>query len=228
MSQNYQINVAIVTTEDAQGKDTQEYADDFYVDQGYYDNGAKGGTLYLIDLDNREIYMCNVGTMNRYITDSRLEDILDEGYTYVSEEEYYSCIQAMIRETYLWLEKGIPEGQYNYNEDTGAISRYRSITPMEAAIAFVVALAAALLTAVFVVGKYRLKIGLYKEQLQDRSRLKLTRKEDIFLSQTVTTRRIPRNPPPSSGGGRRGGGGGNRTTIHSTGGRSFGGGGRKF
>lgn len=225
ISKAYDMNILVVTTDDAQGKDARDYADDYYMDNGYYDNEAKGGTLYLIDMDNREVYMCNAGDMIYYITDSRREDVLDAGYDQVANGEYYACIANMMGETVHWLERGIPADQYTYDEETGEIVRYRSIRPFEWGIAIVLALAAGGAAAGAVIGKYRMKWNPYKYPVKEKSSIRITGKEDRFVNQVVTTRVIPKNPPPSSDGG----GGGGQTTIHtSSGGGTFSGGGRGF
>ena len=223
---DHDLNMIILTIDDAEGKDSRDYADDFYENNGFYGNGAKGGTLFLIDMDNREVYMSNSGDMSYYITDKRRESVLDAaGYDRLKNQEYASCMEDMMDETLRWVEKGIPADQYTYDEATGKIVRYRSIRPFEWVIAAVIALVSAAAACGGVIGKYRLKWGGYKYPYRDKSKVTLKRKEDRFMNQVVTTRRIPRNPPPSSGGG----GGGGRTTIHtSSGGGSFSGGGRKF
>lgn len=224
ISEAYDMNILVVTTADAEGKDARDYADDYYMDNGYYDNGAKGGTLYLIDMDNREVYMCNAGDMIYYITDDRREDVLDAGYDQVANGEYSAGIANMMGETVHWLERGIPADQYTYDEETGEIVRYRSIRPFEWVIAVILALAAGGIAVGSVIGKYRMKWNPYTYPVKEKSRIKLTKKEDRFVNQIVTTRKIPKNPPPSSGDG-----GGSQTTIHtSSGGGTFSGGGRGF
>ena len=47
----------IVTTNDAQGATAQEYADDYYDEHGFGIGANKTGVLFLIDMDNREVYI---------------------------------------------------------------------------------------------------------------------------------------------------------------------------
>ena len=55
------LDLVVVTTNEADGKSTEAYADDFY-DQGGYGYGAKkSGVLYLIDMDNRRIHVSTAG-----------------------------------------------------------------------------------------------------------------------------------------------------------------------
>ena len=241
ISREYDMNILVVTTVDAEGKNARDYADDYYMNHGYYDNGAKGGTLYLIDMDNREIYMCNTGDMSRFITDVRREDVLDAGYEQVANGEYHDCIANMMSETVHWLERGIPSDQYTYEEETEKPVSCRSITFFEWAMALVLALAAGCIAVGIVRRRYRTKWSSYKYPMKEKSRITITGKEDRLVNQVVTTRVIHRNPPPPSGGGRgnhmpthaSSGGrgfssGGSRTTTHtSSSGGSFSGSGRK-
>ena len=69
----------------------KSYADDFYMDNGYYDNGMDGGILFLIDMDNRQVWISTAHDMRYYLTDERLEDVIDAGYEELTEEKYALC-----------------------------------------------------------------------------------------------------------------------------------------
>ena len=47
----------VVTTNDAQGSTAQEYADDYYDEHGFGIGENKTGVLFLIDMDNRKVYI---------------------------------------------------------------------------------------------------------------------------------------------------------------------------
>ena len=47
-----QMDIVIVTTDDAQGKTSQAYADDFYDYNGFGEGSDNTGVLLLIDMDN--------------------------------------------------------------------------------------------------------------------------------------------------------------------------------
>ena len=74
-------DIFAVTTSDAQGKSAMAYADDFYDGLTTEDSD---GILVLIDMDNREIYLSTCGKAIRYLTDSRIDSILDDGFDHVS------------------------------------------------------------------------------------------------------------------------------------------------
>ena len=50
LAENFNMNFVILTTDDAEGKEAEVYADDFYMDNGFYDDGKDGGAIYIIDM----------------------------------------------------------------------------------------------------------------------------------------------------------------------------------
>ena len=66
-SEEWDMNFLAVTTEDAEGKSSREYADDFY-DTCFPDASEEDGVLYLIDMENREIYLSASGEAIRYLS----------------------------------------------------------------------------------------------------------------------------------------------------------------
>ena len=183
-------------------------------------------------MDNRELYIAPVGTMNRFLTDKRWNTILDDAYEGASNGDYAASAEAFLAGVRKYYTAGIPGGQYNYDRDTGKISVYRSITWPEAVLALAVALLAAISPCIGVRNRYAMK----KERRQAENYLKAYRADcrfrfsantDNLVNKTVTHIVIPKN----TSSGHSGGGGGSssgRSTTHSSGGRSYGGGGRKF
>ena len=225
--EQWDMNFLMVTTDDADGKSAMEYADDFY-DAQFPEESEEDGILCLIDMDNREIYLSTSGTAIRYLTDSRIESILDEAYEYVVEGDYYGTFVTFIEETEGYLIKGIPSDQYNYDVDTGEIDDYQEpmrLTLGEFLFAFVAALIPAGVTIGIIKAKYQLKFEDFHYDAYTDSDVQLSVKSDRLVNTFVTHRRIPKNDGHSGGSG----GGGSRSSVHrSSSGRSHGGGGRKF
>ena len=226
-AEQWDMNFLMVTTDDADGKSAMEYADDFY-DAQFPEESEEDGILYLIDMDNREIYLSTSGMAIRYLTDSRIESILDEAYEYVVEGDYYGTFVTFIEETEGYLTKGIQSDQYNYDVETGEIDYYREpmgITFGEFIFAFVAALIPAGITIGIIKAKYQLKFEDFHYDAYTDSDVRLSVKSDRLVNTFVTHRRIPKNDGHSGGSG----GGGSRSSVHrSSSGRSHGGGGRKF
>ncbi len=214
-------DIMAATTADAAGKDATAYTELMFDQNCISDDGV----ICMIDMDNREIVLRTFGKAIFYLTDERIDGILDEAWEAVSDGSYKECLQLMLTGCGRAFEQGIPKDQYTYDEDTGEIIPYkkpRRITPLEAVVALVAALAAGGITAAAIIGKYRLKWGGYTYSCRENGSLTLTDRKDTLVNQVVTHRRIPRDPPKSSSGG-------SRSTVHKgVGGRTSGGGSRKF
>ena len=215
-------DIFAVTTDNANGKTTMAYADDFYDEKTSEDSN---GFLVLIDMDNREIYISTSGKAIRYLTDSRIEAVLDAGYNFVSNGIYEACLSAMISKVDEYYEAGIPEDQYNYDVETGAISKYRTVTWMEAWPIAILAIGVGFGIYFGVQRSYSIKGGKYEYPFQKYGEVKLRVKEDQFLHKSVTHHRIQ----TSSSGSSSSHSSSHRSSTHrSSSGRSHGGGGRKF
>lgn len=229
LSDDWEMNFVAATTDDTQGKTTQEYADDFY-DELFPENEEEDGILYLIDMEHREIYVSTSGLAIRYLTDERIEWVLDEIYPHVADGDYYMAFVEGMSRTQDFLREGIPQDQYHYDVETGEIDAYKE--PMKLTVGeFLLALFSGLVPAAVTIGiikaKYQLKFEDFHYDAYTDSDIRLSVKSDRLVNTFVTHRRIPRNNGNSGGG--RSSGGGSRSSVHtSSSGRSHGGGGRKF
>lgn len=181
----------------------------------------ENGSVLLLDMGNRELYVSTSGNMIDYVSDSRKNSMLDDIQEDMRSASYFNAAETYFSNLSTFVDKGVPGGHYRVDRETGKITRYKTLTILEAIIALVAAL---ILSGVFFVLmklKYQLKFGTYKYPYKEKSSLQLTDREDKLINSFVTTRRIPK---PSNNGG--GGGGG--STTHSSGGGTFGGGGRSF
>lgn len=66
---------------------TERYIKEYYADLF----GSGSGTVFLIDMDNRNIWIHSNGAVYKIITNSYADTITDNVYTYASDEEYYEC-----------------------------------------------------------------------------------------------------------------------------------------
>lgn len=216
MSEKWNQDFVVVTTDDAQGKESQEYADDYYDYNGYQENGV----LYLVDLDNSNVWISTSGTMIRFLTDRRIQLVIDSGYEDLKSQNYADGFLEMLDQTDKYMEDGIPDNQYTYNVETGEISRHYSLSVGEIVAALVAALACGGVFFCIINAKYKMKIGNYSYPFREKGRIDYTRREDIFVNQTVTRRHIPKNPPSGGSGG---------SSVHtSSSGSVHGGGGRSL
>lgn len=212
--------VFIVTTS-TNTQTPETFTDDFLRSQIGNDNN---GSALLIDMNQRELYISTSGNMIDYLTDSRLNDMLDNIYDQMSAGNYYQAAISYLNDTLAYVNEGVPSNHYRIDRDTGKITYYKVLTPLEITISLVIAAIVSLSFFFIVKSRYQLKLGGYKYPYQEKSSLALTEKEDRLVNSFVTTRRIPRPPKNNGGGGGFGGG----STTHSSGGGTFGGGGRSF
>ena len=213
-------NVYAVTTDDAQGKSATAYADDFFDE---HSPDKEDGVALLIDMDNREITISTCGIAIRYLTDSRIDDILDAAYAKISNGDYNGCMHSMLTGVENYYEKGISEGQYNYDSETGKISRYHVLTLGEIFGVLAVAIGAGCIIYFTISNSYKVRGKGYYYAYQQNSKVNLRVKEDRLVNQTTTHHRISTSSGSSGGHSSSHSG---RSTTHS--GRSHGGGSRKF
>lgn len=227
------LDIVVVTTEDSEGKSAMEYADDFYDYGGFGYGRLKNGVLFLIDMDNRELYVSTSGDVIRLLTDSRIESILDDVYVGAGRSDFADSVDAFLKDMDQYYRMGIESGQYNYDTETGRISIHRSIRWYELLLALAVSGFVAGSVCMGVVNRY----GMKKERRQAANYLMAYRADcrfeyqnqtDNLVNKFVTTAIIPRQQNHSGGGSSGGSHSGRSSTHSSSSGRSHGGGGRKF
>lgn len=91
-----ELDVMIVTTDDAEGKSSEEYADDFYDNMKFGYDQMASGILFLIDMDNREYYISTAGKAIEYFNDDILEDMINSLHDYMVSGDYYTASEAFI------------------------------------------------------------------------------------------------------------------------------------
>ncbi|MGL5436223.1 MAG: TPM domain-containing protein [Lachnospiraceae bacterium] len=223
------MDVVIVTSTDAGGKNSRNYADDFYEKGGFGTGKNHNGVLFLIDMDNRELYISTEGDMIRFLTDDRINTMLDHVYDYAGQAQYAEAAKVFLVDTLAYYHKGIPGG----DTETGTISRYYSIRWYEVLIALSVSVGCGLLACLNVKRQYAMKAerkqaGNYNMAYRANASFAFRNRNDV-LTNTFTTKRVIPRSTGSSGGSRTGGSTSGRSSTHrSSSGRSHGGGGRKF
>ena len=104
----YNFDMAVVTIDDNNKKSAMEYADDFYDYNDFGIGTDYSGILFLIDMDNRKMWISTTGKAIKMYTDYRIDKILDETYVQIKKENYYKTAKAFIDEAAKWAEKGYP------------------------------------------------------------------------------------------------------------------------
>ena len=95
------MDTAVVTTNSSMST-ARAYAQDYAV-RTY---GTTPAVIFLIDMDNREIYVCTNRDAVKVISNADSRAITDNIYTYASKGDYFSCASKAFRQV-----SGLLEGQ---------------------------------------------------------------------------------------------------------------------
>ena len=150
--------------------------------------GSKSGTVFMIDMDNRNIYIFSNGAIYRTITKTYANTITDNTYKYATDGDYYTCAAKSFSQIYILL-------------DGGHISQ-----PKKYICNALLALTASFLVCFIIVKSVSAKQAAANEELLG----KIYTKCDIINPHTTLIDHTRVYDPPSSGdgGGSSGGGGG--------------------
>lgn len=201
----YDMDMAIVTINSNPKSSSMAYADDFYDYNNFGKGTNKTGLLFLIDMQNRNMWISTTGDAINIYTDSRINTILDYTYDKISNEDYNGCAEQFIEKASYFANKGLTGG-----------SKVVTVPKMICnSLIF-----AGLVTIVFIC------IGLATHRKPKKKKeasnyitqpLKLSNKLDTFLDKHVSKVKIETSS--SSGGS---------STHSGSSGTSHGGGGRSF
>lgn len=209
--ENYNIDAVIVTANDLQGKNTMDYADDYYDYNGYGLGDNKSGILLLIDMNDRKIWISTSGDAIEYFTDNRIDSIISDISKYLSNEEYFDACNIFLTDIQYYIDSGIPEGQYTYSEEENTLKIVL--------IALGVAAVVAGVTCIVVVNSYKNSKSVSSVNYVDNNSIVFTKRRDTFVNTFTTKTKIERNN--SSGGS-------GSSTHRSSSGNTHGGGGGSF
>ena len=92
----------IFKTIDKNDTSTSNFAHNYY----YEHFGNESGTMLIIDMARRYIYICSAGNNYKVITRDKADIITDNIYTYAKNEKYYDCAAEAFREIKAVLDGG--------------------------------------------------------------------------------------------------------------------------
>ncbi len=154
--------------------------------------GTKSGTLFLIDMANRKIWIFSDGAIYKVINENYAETITDNVYRYASKGEYYRCASCAYDEIHTPLQGG------------------RISPPMKYISNLLLALILALF-ANFLLASYMSKLRAPSDnEILDNATVKFSHTKPEAFYQYQTKRYAPRSKGGGGGGGggHSGGGGG--------------------
>lgn len=95
-------NAAFISIDVNPKSSVSEYAESY----GYAHFGNDNYTLFIIDMDYREIYIYSDGELHDTITTAYANTITDNVYTYASEKDYFRCAYEAFSQMATLLEGG--------------------------------------------------------------------------------------------------------------------------
>lgn len=230
LREEYEMDVVILTVDSLHGKRPQDYADDYYDENGYGCGEEKSGLLFLISMEERDWYISTCGEAIYAFTDYGIQQVGEAALPYLSDGEYYEAFDAYLDTLPAYLSayrSGAPldgyadySGDY-YHGDRESVVYYEEEHSPSLVISLLIGAAAAGI-AVLV-----MRASMNTKRLQssaadylEHGSFHLNRQQDMFLYSNVSKTRRPEEHDNNSGGG---------SSVHSSSsGRSHGGGGGKF
>ena len=85
---------------DSNASSTSSYARSYY----HAAFGTQSGTVFLVDMDNREIFIFSDGANYKVITKSKADVITDNVYRFASKGDYYGCASSAFEQMQTLLE----------------------------------------------------------------------------------------------------------------------------
>ncbi len=233
-SQEIEMDLAVVTAFRQTGTSAQEYADDFYDENGIGEGfSGNSGALYLIYMDgpgevHGDYYISAYGDMVRLLTDERLDRINGRAVEYLADQDYAGAARVVAEEIQDYARRGIQRGQYEYDTDRGLPVLHFSLRWYEILISVGLAAMMAVSTCLGVVRSYGMKQTERQKRnssmaYQAQCRILSEGPPDRLINQFVTHHRISHSSGRSSGGSR-----GRSSTHRSSSGRRHGGRGGRF
>ena len=207
------ISVVFVTTNDAKGYLASSYASRFYDERDFYDDGI----LFLIDLDNREIYIDTVGGCISTFTDYHIDKMLDRGMEYIYSD-YYKVFESMFEYAKPKLSRlavNLENPNYHFWQ------KVKDAAPEPDAILIIIIITVVVVVVLILKHKRRTKNVSTKQYLSADDGFVVNNRNDIYITSRVNVIHGYYNRSSSSGGRSRSGGGGGGRRSHGGGGRRF-------
>lgn len=211
-------DLVIVTIDDNNKYSAEEYADDFFDYNNFGLNSSRDGLLILIDMDTRKIWVSTSGMAIKMYSDDRIDNIIDAGYYYLINQEYYECLIRMIERLDSYFDSGYPNGNKNLFIDEEGKPYY--IRKIPYVMILLISSVICAITSSVLYFKTSSKIKKQNTVTYINPNITNIIKNDQFVTTYISKVRIESS---SSSGGSGG------SSFHSSSsGRSHGGGGRSF
>lgn len=226
LRQKYGMDVVVLTVDSLEGKQPQDYADDYYDYNGYADDGV----IFLLSMEERDWYISTKGNAIYALTDYGIQQVGESALPYLKNGDYYGAFDAFLAALPTYFSAysdGSPidgyadtSGDYYHGDQEDVVyyeqPRHVSIWISIAIGAVIGAITVLIMRACMNTKRPQRSASSY---LNDSS-YHLRTNQDLFLYSNVTKTRIQQESSSSGGGG---------SSVHtSSSGSTHGGGGGKF
>lgn len=233
LSESYGDEVYLLTIDNAEGKSSRNYADDFW--DALYPANEPSGAVLLMDMDNRELYISTAGELIDVLSDNDINAILDAAIGDMAGGHYARAAEIMLSQVERCRQRGLLSEHYRIDEKELARQQAAgAATPepnsLSATDALLAVLGALLSGGGFFIARkkaYRAQYSRLPYAVGASRLLSFQQPQDELLDSRRQVILLPKTPPPSPP--RMGESSFGRSTTHvSMGGHIHGGGGRKF
>ncbi len=218
LSDAYQMDVVVLTTESLGGKTAQTYAADYFDYNGYGRGEAHDGVMLMLAMEDRDWYILTTGRGIDAITDYGVDTISDDIVPYFSGGDYANGFARFLHDVDVFLKQFQSGKPYDVNNRVQLRSPVERATGIAVYLMIAAAVIAGIVLLVMILGMKTARPKYNASEYVKDGSLNITRAQDIYLYRTQT--RVKIEKPSSSGGG--------SSTFSSSSGRSHGGGGGKF
>ena len=246
ITQNHKMDVVIVVVWSLNGKTAEEYADDYFDNNGYGIGSKHSGTLFLLSMEYRDWAISTCGDSIYALTDYGIELLFESCKGYLSKDQYYKAFDVYLNQLdgfYRAYKEGNPiDGYHNRdvddyiiyepNNSAGTVHYRAKPTTWDMVRIIGISLVIGLVIGGIVLFSLRATMNTFAPQSNATSYIpaggfRFTVRKDTHLYSNVSKVRRETSSSSSSGGYSRSRGGG--SSIHrSSSGRSHGGRSGKF
>lgn len=175
------LDMVIVTINYNNKTTSMEYADDFYDYNDFGIGSNYDGILFLIDMDNRKMWISTTGSAIQ-IFDSHIDSILDDTYSYIKNKEYFECANTFISSS---------RSSYNSDKYSGLVL----------GILFAIVISILVPTVFCLIQKSKhkaIRLAVEADRYLDKNSVEIINSQDIFVR--THTSRVSRSSNSSGGG----------------------------
>ena len=223
--EKYKMDLVILTIDKNNKISTERYGEDFFIFNEFgFEEKKRSGSLFIIDMDQRNYHLVTSGSMIMYLDDKRVDNILDAVFDDVKGQNYYNAVSRVINKLDEYGTSVPSSNSGIYIDPDGTPHKVKSPSILISTIAaFVIAFAFVMIN----INKHKgIKVAENANEYIDNSKTNIYKKTDQLISTHTSVTTIPKDTYSGGGGGSHHVGG---SSFHSGGGgHSFGGGGRHF